>query len=565
MGHIINAKSMRLGWTNIWPDQWYTELYYYSEYLHSLFKIKFYLIYIFTRRHFDKKAIFYSHFELIKYYKKIYIEIYYYSGKLENDFENFKFEFFYKLHNYEFQKDPETRKPKFLFIPIKLFIIWSWALNFRLEILKYKFIGIISQIIRKYKLKYLKKLFYKNKIIKKFKIKLPIFFYFCLLLSIYIKSKQIINKISIYKPKKNTIFRRLYMLIGCYKTMYSYIFCFSIILNYIFNKLTINKFKFNIEFFLINNNCINAKFLSRYLCRKLKQNYPIKELINPIKKDLLYVLKLSITPKKSYYKNLNKKELLYLNNKQNNKFLFKNIIIFIQIIYKLTMYKYFFISKVFITLELFLINIKINKINNIPIYEKIKVLQNYYKKKSIFISFFDTNLQLIYPQTYNIKSFNNINKIINLISIKIYDFIYIGWLNNFWNIDKYNLTKTNFKWIKFSCINFNNYLKFNYWIYQIYLNTKYNHWKLNNLKSRNKYFTKANNLIGYKMYLSGRFKRKQRAAYFWFSKGKVPLNTLKACIDYSYYTIALKNSAICVKIWLYKSDNLSNLYYIKIY
>ena len=78
MGHLINSKSMRIGWTQNWVDQWYTEIYYYSELLHTLFKIKFYLIYIFTRRHFDKKAIFYSHFEIIKNYKKLYIEIYYY-------------------------------------------------------------------------------------------------------------------------------------------------------------------------------------------------------------------------------------------------------------------------------------------------------------------------------------------------------------------------------------------------------------------------------------------------------------------------------------------------------
>ena len=69
------------------------------------------------------------------------------------------------------------------------------------------------------------------------------------------------------------------------------------------------------------------------------------------------------------------------------------------------------------------------------------------------------------------------------------------------------------------------------------------------------------------MYLSGRFRRKQRAeTYYWFSKGKVPFNTLSAFIDYAYYTIPLKNSAITVKVWLYKSSNLSNLYYMpKIY
>lgn len=162
---------------------------------------RFYLIYIFTRRHFDKKAIFYSHFEIIKHYKNIFVEVYYYSGKLETDFENFKFEFFYKIFNYDFNKDPETRKPKFLFIPIKLFVIWSWALNFRLESLKYRFLGILAQIMRKYKLKYLKKIM-KNFKIKNLKIKLPMFFYFFLLLSIILMQNNLLNKVLYINQKK---------------------------------------------------------------------------------------------------------------------------------------------------------------------------------------------------------------------------------------------------------------------------------------------------------------------------------------------------------------------------
>lgn len=67
----------------------------------------------------------------------------------------------------------------------------------------------------------------------------------------------------------------MYMLIGCYKTMYTYIYLFGLILSYTFTKLS-NKLKVIVEYFLTNNNCVNAKFLSRYISRKLKQNYPIR-------------------------------------------------------------------------------------------------------------------------------------------------------------------------------------------------------------------------------------------------------------------------------------------------
>jgi hypothetical protein len=185
----------------------------------------------------------------------------------------------------------------------------------------------------------------KNFKIKNLKIKLPMFFYFFLLLSIYINAKEYIKKSSIYKPKKNTIFRRMYMLIGCYKTMYIYIYIFGLILSYTFSKLS-NKIKVIVEYFLTNNNCVNAKFLSRYIGRKLKQNYPIKELINPIRKDLIYVIKLSIIPKKSYNYIINKNELYYFNNTIKGKFFYKNILILIFNTYKLSLYNFFKLNNI---------------------------------------------------------------------------------------------------------------------------------------------------------------------------------------------------------------------------
>ena len=51
----------------------------------------------------------------------------------------------------------------------------------------------------------------------------------------------------------------------------------------------------------------------------------------------------------------------------------------------------------------------------------------------------------------------------------------------------------------------------------------------------------------------GRFSRKQKASSIWFTHGRVPLNTLNIHIDYSFFTIPLKNSAVSIKIWLYKN------------
>jgi small subunit ribosomal protein S3 len=60
--------------------------------------------------------------------------------------------------------------------------------------------------------------------------------------------------------------------------------------------------------------------------------------------------------------------------------------------------------------------------------------------------------------------------------------------------------------------------------------------------------------LGFKVHLRGRFSRKQKASSIRFFKGTVPLNTLKASIDYGFYTIPLKNSLISVKVWFYKTE-----------
>jgi len=73
--------------------------------------------------------------------------------------------------------------------------------------------------------------------------------------------------------------------------------------------------------------------------------------------------------------------------------------------------------------------------------------------------------------------------------------------------------------------------------------------KINLRNIRQRYFFKYKSiLMGFKISLKGRFSRKQRASSILLQQGKIPLNTLDIDIDYSFYTIPLKNSAISIKI-----------------
>ena len=56
---------------------------------------------------------------------------------------------------------------------------------------------------------------------------------------------------------------------------------------------------------------------------------------------------------------------------------------------------------------------------------------------------------------------------------------------------------------------------------------------------------------GFKLQLSGRFTRKQRASKFVLSYGTLPLNTMTALIDYAFKTVVLKYSVCGIKVWLH--------------
>ena len=99
-------------------------------------------------------------------------------------------------------------------------------------------------------------------------------------------------------------------------------------------------------------------------------------------------------------------------------------------------------------------------------------------------------------------------------------------------------------------------------------NQIYNQYKISKGTIRRRKVTAQNpnrGLIGYKIQLKGRFTRKQIAAKHIFKGGNVPLNTLNSNIDYGFATVPIKNSAIGVKVWLYRgSYNVSNSYIIKV-
>lgn len=587
MGHIVSAKAFRIGWSTVWCDQWFVKKLYYSLFLHAVFRIRYYCIYVFSAKHFDRKAMFYSHFEVLRHFKNIHVEIYYYDGKWETEYEDYKFEVFIKHYNLDQNKDPETRKPFFLFASLKLYNVFTVLTKLTFKCYTEEIFLRFMNLFRFNKIKkiigYLKEI---HKV-KKFLFLNQFNLYFIWFISIYLNAKNIISKTSIWKyPNRNTIIRRLYFGSLSERKIKRWAEAYSFVLTYFFELFT-KFYKVNLYFFLTNNNCVNAKFLSRYIARKLRQGYPVKELLNPIRKELLFLMKLSLTPRSSYYKYSLKKYYHNRNNIRHRNSIYKSLLAYIFQIYRFVVQDYFNKEKTFFTVDMLLMSIWFvtNMENEIKrnIDNKWRILNNYINKgwsylykKIIFICifeykfFFNELTELFFPSLKELSILKLTKKFIGLLDF-LYIFIYTNKISVLQLSDiRFDLLNSgialNFNQLtryRASSININRYMIYSYFNFHYYSFSKI--FNVNYLKSRIKIHTKGNNLIGYKMYLSGRFSRKQRAGHYWFSRGRVPLNTITSFVDYGFFTLPLINSAITVKVWLYKSDDIENKHYLKLY
>ncbi|MEA2097761.1 MAG: 30S ribosomal protein S3 [Patescibacteria group bacterium] len=63
---------------------------------------------------------------------------------------------------------------------------------------------------------------------------------------------------------------------------------------------------------------------------------------------------------------------------------------------------------------------------------------------------------------------------------------------------------------------------------------------------------------GVKIAVAGRLNGAEMARTEWLSEGKIPLQTIRADIDYSKYTARTTYGAIGIKVWIYKGEVFEN-------
>lgn len=584
MGHIVSSLAFRLGNTRTWVDEWYLEKLYYSFFLHAASKIRYFCIYFFHAKHYDRKAIFFSHFDVLKCSNYLNVEVYYYDGKLEDEWEDYKWELYIKFYYIPENMDPETRVSYRRYATFKLFNIVGIVLNF-VVYKKKKWLrdiqGLIFHCFKKFRIKVIQNFFddYKNKKrTKLLKKRIGLKFMFFLICYILLKKNLKLSSVFLIS-NKFMIVKRLYYLAFTYRYNLRWANGLSKSYSRLMERFLSFKYKVKMVFYLTDNNCVNARFLSRYIARKLKQGSFLRPLLKPIKKELRYLMRLSRIPKRSFagiaVKKFLKDKSFFINKKE----LYRSFLNYFYNKYKKINYIYYKKYNIYFTLDMIIKsiwfnNLISNKNEKKEITTKYLYLYKawlYFYKNIIYLSIFEYKF-LINNITRNIflpkykKAYLSSwsKKFVNLLN-SIYIALYVQKLTIMeYYPDPINERIFDDKFIEiFRVVNINHkrYFKFLFskYVYKSFFKVH----NVNYLRARINYVTRGNNLIGYKMKLAGRFSRKQRAGHLWFSKGKAPLNTLSALVDYAYYSIPIINSVISVRIWLYKSIDKEYQHYLR--
>jgi hypothetical protein len=572
MGHVVNARGLRLGWTHNWCDHWFSELQFYPECLHSIFRVRFFLVYFFNLKLFEKHSFFYSHFEVVKYYKQFYVNIFYYDGKLEGLFDDLIFSYFIEEKEYKKQTDPEDRVWLGQFVALRfLYIFFLFSDYFtKIKGAKKKATTEKRETLRKYQIKsityrgrtllyalrklklpkikrYIKNFVFRRRLRNKRNIKLLFFFTLYILFG-FLKKKK--------KPKSriDRFLLRLFFFFFGFKFVFPALSLISTLLKFIFTYIA-SSFCFKVCFYLINNESVTAKFISRYIAKKFKQNYTIRELLKPILVELVRSgqrIKEGRRHFGSFSSTHIKGSFLGSKNLSMRQNIFKNILVYVFSLH--SNYSSFFFKKYGSWFSLGMLPLYIwlkGHFKHLLVSASLK----YFIKRCAFSYFFSGVFVKQATALDKLLLYGNDSRASLSFSPKLplggfFNFIYEDFFLN-----KNLIFKIGYK-LSYSAKSFlysqkflNRFINYNFHMYNYALKSSVMGY--NNLKERIKTKRKMDRgLNGFKIHCIGRFSRKQRRSSIWFSRGKVPLSSISANIDYAFYTIPQKNSAVTIRVWL---------------
>ena len=600
MGYLINPTAMRVGWFQSWNNSFYIDHLYYPQLLHIVLKLRVYLMYLLNQPKWRGKKWLYNNLVITYDYWGLKAHIYYYDGKLEDGWNNYiQQAAIYKsiLRKYIDKQQSQKNYRIHLnsledyFIVMSILLLYSpLRSGYRLGLDKF----MSSKLF-----KYLPVNHTFNSNLSSYRRDLNVstrmdLYYNLLLNVIQTQLKTAVNVSHNYKSRGSNLLdiARWYYIIydtfmGAKPVLTTLANWISLVFTHMYN-INLNV---NINFYLVGNEHITANFLAVYIAQRLKQKYRLNFLINPLLRELKRIKKISFKQNKNKYSakrlnnqlshnyNLYTHSLRYLfNSYQTQQYIWFNQtnswLNYDSLISQFTVVKHCFgIINIKSMLNSFLsdINIKMRArvfgicrvSNNKRAHVLFFVKATYYKLYTAYLLKINRNRH----NSFNLKIspdyfifvremyYDLYSSFINISANDSFDFIFTNvsklpvWYSL--RIGLKSLAKLQF---------FSHFVQKKSYIYHKYQISK---GAIRRFKVKKQNPDRA--LIGYKIQLKGRFTRKQIAAKHVFRGGHVPLNTLNSNIDYGFATVPIKNSAIGVKIWLYRGDyHVSNSYMIKI-
>lgn len=104
--------------------------------------------------------------------------------------------------------------------------------------------------------------------------------------------------------------------------------------------------------FAISNNCVNARFLSRFIARKFAQDYGFYELINPIRRELRVVCKETKSSYRGVFYGRLKDSIDYGKAKLYRNNLFKSFLTYLFLNFNKYSFKFFIKNSTFFSLNM---------------------------------------------------------------------------------------------------------------------------------------------------------------------------------------------------------------------
>jgi len=338
--------------------------------------------------------------------------------------------------------------------------------------------------------------------------------------------------------------------------------------------------KSQINFFLISNLHVTAGFLANYIAQRFKQGYSLRELINPLRRELSRVKRAS----KNRFRQLVKKATLSGSLiRLNYASVFSRSLFFLFSTYRGQSFYFYANYASFVSYEFFFTFFSLAKDFFSNNYQKFfvtsasflqcrfsGVLRTLFLRQPQTLFFYrlaQANLYgsyvflpLFYPGSNTLmRQADYYFFLREMLDSFISNFSFLLGSNSFSLVSQNISTYSVYKALNIGLKGFTRYLRFN--ILKFNLNQYFNILKINRKKFRISERKQKVGLLGFKFHLKGRFTRKQIAASHVFRRGPLPLSTMKANIDYAFSTVALKNSAVGIKVWLYKADKFNNFYF----